>query len=82
MVRILVIADVTITCACILALFWFVLARSQRKSSTLVIAILYLIGAPFDMIYGRTSSFWISIVLSFLYLYLYKQERKLTKKEN
>lgn len=78
----LTIVDGTVTITCLLALFWFIVYPSHRLFSTLTISVLYLVGAPLDIIYGRTSSFWVSVLLSFMYLYLYEEEKRLKKKKS
>jgi len=67
--------DAIITIFTIAALVWF-LVGPDKERSTRIVAILYLAGAPFDMISGRESPFWISMVCSLMYLYLHRSYRK------
>jgi hypothetical protein len=68
--------DATITIAIFAALGWFVASGLKPGNSCVVIAILYTIGAPFDIISGRSASFWMSMILSLVYLRFYITYRK------
>lgn len=68
--------DKSITIAIIVALLWFLILRSQKEWSSLSVSILYLIGASFDMAFGRHSFFWISLIFSLIYLIIHREKRR------
>lgn len=70
--------DGFITIGIVGALIWFITSPIDREKSALLVAILYTVGAPFDIIDGRNFTFWVSLACSGLYLRIhvgYKKRR-------
>lgn len=68
--------DVLITLGTIVTLGWFLMTPSQREKSAGMTALLYTVGAPFDIIFARDFSFWMSLINSAAYLWIYVMYRK------